>query len=60
MNAGSYNEDGNICVHNRHLYELMGCKFAPVEVAARFSTENNVPETVQSFGFHKRLPTWAQ
>lgn len=60
MNANSYNEDGNICVHNRHLYELMGCKFAPVEVAARFSTENNVPETVQSFGFHKRLPIWAQ
>jgi Protein of unknown function (DUF5672) len=59
MNAGSYNEDGNICVHNRHLYELMGCKFAPVEVAAKFSFENPVPETVESFGFHKHLPSWA-
>ena len=21
-------EDGNICVHNRHIYEVLGCKFA--------------------------------
>lgn len=60
MNANCYNEDGNICVHNRHLYEKMGCVFSPVEVAAKFSTETNVPETVKSFGFHKKLPFWAK
>lgn len=56
MNAGCYNEDGNICVHNRHLFEEAGCKFAPVEVAAKFSTECNVPETTESFGFHSKVP----
>lgn len=57
MNAGLYNEDGNICVHNRHIYEKAGCKFAPVEVAARFSQEIQTPETegIYSFGFHKHL-----
>jgi hypothetical protein len=55
MNAGSYNEDGNICVHNRHIFEKYGCKFAPVEVAAHFSQENDVPEImgIDAFGFHK-------
>ena len=58
MNAGLYSEDGNICVHNRHLYEDDGCKFAPVEVAVRFSQETPVPESVNitPFGFHKRKP----
>ena len=36
---GSTSEDGNICVHNRHIYEEQGCKFAPIEVAAKFSKE---------------------
>lgn len=53
-----YNEDVNISVHNRHLYELMGCKFAPVEIASKFSTEYDVPESVESFGFHKFFPYW--
>lgn len=54
MNAGLYNEDGNICVHNRHIFEKFGCKFAPLEVAIRFSKENEVPEAVgiDAFGFH--------
>ena len=58
MNAGSYNEDGNICVHNRHLFEKHGVKFAPVEVAVRFSQELQVPEAegVTPFGFHCYLP----
>ena len=58
MNAGSYNEDGNICVHNRHLFEKHGVKFAPVEVAVRFSQELYVPEAegVTPFGFHCYLP----
>ena len=55
MNANSYNEDGNICVHNRHLYEYMGCKFAPITTAAKFSQEIQVLEAynIEPFGFHK-------
>jgi len=58
MNAGSYNEDGNICVHNRHLFESAGIQFAPVEVAARFSQELETPETmgIVPFGFHRHYP----
>lgn len=56
--AMSLAEDGNICVHNRHLFESNGCKFAPVEVAARFSQERRVPEIrgLKSFGFHEFRP----
>lgn len=55
---GSTSEDGNICVHNRHIYEALGCKFAPVEVAARFSHERPISETegITPFGFHFFLP----
>jgi len=58
MNAGSYNEDGNICVHNRHLFEKCGAKFAPVDIAVRFSQELEVPEAkgIVPFGFHRYLP----
>ena len=55
---GNTAEDGNICVHNRHIYEQLGCKFAPVEVAAKFSHEKQLPETqgITPFGFHYHLP----
>ena len=58
MNAGAYNEDGNICVHNRHLFKKHGVKYAPVEVAVRFSQELPVPESkgIKPFGFHRYLP----
>lgn len=58
MNANNFAEDGNICVHNRHIYEKAGCVFAPVEVAARFSHEKQLPETqgIKPFGFHYHLP----
>jgi len=59
MNAGAYNEDGNICVHNRHIFERNGVKFAPVDVAARFSHEIPTPETKlvkKPFGFHRYYP----
>ena len=58
MNANNFAEDGNICVHNRHIYEVLGCKFAPVEVAARFSQEKQTPETlgITPFGFHSIFP----
>jgi len=54
----NYHEDGNICVHNRHIYVEQGCEFAPVEVAVRFSQEARVPECegITPFGFHYRLP----
>ena len=52
--AGLYNEDGNICCHNRHIFEEQGCVYAPVEVAARFSKEVECPEHkgIETFGFH--------
>jgi hypothetical protein len=58
MNANNFAEDGNICVHNRHIYEKAGCIFAPVEVAARFSHEKQISETqgIKPFGFHYHLP----
>ena len=53
---GLQSEDGIICIHNRLLYEKQGCKFAPLSIAAKFSTETKLPESVKSFGFHKNLP----
>jgi Protein of unknown function (DUF5672) len=58
MDAGLYSEDGNICVHNRHIYESAGCVFAPLEIAMSFSKEKQVSEFDGrvTFGFHKKLP----
>jgi len=55
MNAGLNSEDGNICVHNRHIYETHGCVFAPIEIASRFSRELVIDGLDQSatFGFHR-------
>lgn len=52
------NEDGNICVHNKHIYEKYGCKIAPIEVAKYFSYETAIPENngLVPFGFHNNLP----
>lgn len=54
----NYHEDGNICVHNRHIFEKEGCKFAPLEVAIYFSHETPLPENrgIMPFGFHDNLP----
>lgn len=54
----NYHEDGNVCVHNRHIFIEQGCKYAPVEVAVKFSQETRVPECegIMPFGFHYRLP----
>jgi len=54
----NWNEDGNICVHNRHIYEEQGCKFAPVEVAKYFSHEStlNINVGILPFGYHGNLP----
>src|SRR3990167_9310002 len=51
--SGFWHEDGFLCVHSRDVLEKNGIKFAPVELAAHFSTELQVPETRKSFGGHK-------
>ncbi len=52
---GFYNEDGFICVKNRHVYELNGMKFAPIDVAKYFAHERMIPEIkgIKPFAFHK-------
>lgn len=55
MNTGFWHEDGFLCVHFRKELEDYGIKFAPVEIAAQFSTELTVSETVKSFGGHRYL-----
>lgn len=55
MGASSLAEDGNICVHNRHVFEEAGCVFAPLEIAMSFSRELDIPEYDgrKTFGFHR-------
>lgn len=62
FNANNFAEDGNICVHNRHMFIEEGCKFPPVELAARFAFETPVPENegLIPFGFHCNLPPGIQ
>jgi hypothetical protein len=52
---GYYNEDGYICVNNRHIYKENGMKFADIDVAKYFSHETMVPEIsgITPFAFHK-------
>ena len=54
----NYHGDGNVCCHNRHIYVEQGCKFAPLEVAVKFSQETRLPECdgIVPFGFHYHLP----
>lgn len=62
MDTGLQSEDGNICVHNRHIYEKFGCRFAGTKLASKFSREKWVPERgfSSTFGFHKNLPIRAK
>ena len=53
MGTGFPHEDGFLCVHYGELLEENGIRFAPIEIAAKFSTEVVVPESVESFGKHK-------
>jgi hypothetical protein len=57
MGVNEQAEDGIICIHNRHVYEKNGCKFAPFETALLFSREQIMPENlkIKTFGFHKRI-----
>ena len=55
---GWYNEDGNLCCYHRQALLQYGIKYAPVEVAAKFSYENSVEENkdIIPFGFHRNKP----
>lgn len=58
---GWKNIDGNTCCYWKKEMLELGVKYAPVEVAAKFSFENYVPENVgigKVFGFHRHLPYW--
>jgi glycosyltransferase involved in cell wall biosynthesis len=60
--CGSYNEDGFICVKNKHIYEAYGMRFAPLDVAKYFSHEVMIPEVqgINPFVFHKWAGTNSQ
>jgi hypothetical protein len=51
-------EDGTICIRYKNVLEQHGCRFAPVEVAMKFSLESRIPECEfdlnNCFGFHGR------
>jgi hypothetical protein len=51
-------EDGTICLKYKYALEQHGCKFAPVQVAMKFSLESRIPECEfdlnNCFGFHGR------
>lgn len=51
---GYWNEDGFFTCHNRHIYEIHGCVYSPLEIAAKFSQEHYVEENngITPFGFH--------
>lgn len=52
---GNTNEDGFLTCHNRRLLQHFGCTFAPLEVAAHFSRETEIPENAEvdkPFAFH--------
>ena len=51
LNITEYNpEDKIICISQREAYENRGCKFAPFEIANKFSIENSHYQG--QFGFH--------
>lgn len=57
--TGYFHEDGLICNYHRKALEDYGIKYAPVEVASRFSRESNCHDSMRyPFGFHNRkVPT---
>lgn len=54
---GNTNEDGFLCVHNRHLLENAGCQFASFEQALIFGKEHELPENkdLKTFCFHSTI-----
>ncbi len=59
---GWFNEDGFICVKNRHLFTAAGMKFADLDEAKYFGHENMLPEFegIRPFVFHKWAGTNAE
>jgi hypothetical protein len=51
---GNTNEDGFFTCHHRTLFKSRGIKYAPLDVAVRFSKEHEIPENVglDTFMFH--------
>jgi hypothetical protein len=51
---GNFNEDSQICVHNRHTFLQNGIKYADIDVAKYFSHETDIPEQIgiKPFAFH--------
>lgn len=52
-------EDAEICIFNRGFLEANSCRFAPLELAMKFSLESKIPECPNydlntCFGFHGR------
>jgi hypothetical protein len=50
-------EDAECCIFNKSFFLQNGCKYAPLEVAMRFSLESKIPECTNydlntCFGFH--------
>ena len=55
FDGGFPHEDGYLCVQHRHTLQDHGMRFAPLDIAARFGREVNLPEHkgVAPFVFHK-------
>lgn len=51
-----HHDDALTCIDNRDYFIKNGCKFAPLEIAMRFSLESKIPECEYNlnncFGFH--------
>ena len=52
---GYLNEDGFLCAINKVVLEKEGIKFAPLNLACKFSREDPIPENkgIVPFAFHK-------
>jgi hypothetical protein len=56
---GYTNEDGWICINNRHIFKENGMKFADIDIAKYFAHEAMIPEIVgiKPFAFHRWFGT---
>jgi glycosyltransferase involved in cell wall biosynthesis len=52
---GYFNEDGFVCVKNKHIFEEHGMRFADIDIAKYFAHEVMIPEieNIKPFAFHK-------
>lgn len=56
--TGSH-EDADCCIFYKSFFENSGCKYAPIDIAMKFSLESKIPECTDynldtCFGFHGR------